>query len=95
MAEVDSEIVATSGVVLFQRPPINGNLCGLEAYVMNIYTVSAWRGKKVATALLREIINFVRATEARRIWLHATKDCNRLYEKVGFVSITKEMQLVW
>lgn len=95
VAEVDSEIVATSGVVLFQRPPINGNLSGLEAYVMNIYTVSAWRGKGVATALLREIINFVRATEARRIWLHATKDCNRLYEKVGFVSITKEMQLVW
>ncbi|WP_335182369.1 hypothetical protein [Nostoc sp.] len=35
VAEVDSQIVATSGLVFFQRPPYNGNLSGLEAYIMN------------------------------------------------------------
>lgn len=95
VALVNSEIIGTSGVVMFEKPPVYGNLLGLDAYIMNIYTVSNWRGKGVATALLREIIRYVKTTEARRIWLHATEDGKRLYEKFGFVSTTKEMELLW
>ncbi|MDZ8069145.1 MAG: hypothetical protein RMY64_26615 [Nostoc sp. DedQUE08] len=32
VAEVDSQIVATNGLVFFQRPPYNRNLSGLEGY---------------------------------------------------------------
>jgi len=95
VAEVDSQIVATSGLVFFQRPPYSGNLLGLEAYVMNVYTIPAWRGQGIATELLKEIISFVKATEARRIWLHATEDGKRIYEKLSFVSTLKEMEIVW
>jgi GNAT superfamily N-acetyltransferase len=95
VAEVNGEIIGTSGVVMFERPPIYGNLSGMEAYVMNIYTIPNWRGSGVATALLGEIISYVRKTDARRIWLHATEDGKRLYEKVGFVSTTDEMELIW
>ncbi|MEH2158987.1 hypothetical protein [Nostoc sp.] len=34
VAEVDNQIVTTSGLVFFQRPPYNGNFSGLEAYVI-------------------------------------------------------------
>ncbi|BAZ48650.1 hypothetical protein NIES4103_12590 [Nostoc sp. NIES-4103] len=95
VAEVENQIVATSGLVLFTRPPYNGNFLGLEAYVMNVYTLPIWRGQGIATALLREIISFVKQTEAKRIWLHASKDGKPLYEKLGFVSTTKEMEIVW
>ncbi|MEH1905639.1 GNAT family N-acetyltransferase [Nostoc sp.] len=95
VAEVDSQIVATSGLVFFQRPPYNGNLSGLEAYVMNVYTVPMWRGQGIATALLKEIISFVRATEAKRLWLHATEDGKRIYDQLGFVSTSKEMEIFW
>jgi GNAT superfamily N-acetyltransferase len=95
VAQMNGKIVGTSGVVMFERPPVNGNLSGLEAYVMNIYTVPTWRGKGVATALLEEIISYLKKTDARRIWLHATEDGKRLYEKFGFVSTTQEMELVW
>ena len=95
VAEVDDRIVGTSGLVLFERPPVADNLSGLEAYIMNIYTIPKWRGKGVATTLLREIISFVKGTAARRIWLHTTEDGKRIYEKVGFVSTTSEMKLVW
>ncbi|WP_193196433.1 GNAT family N-acetyltransferase [Nostoc sp. MG11] len=94
VAEVDNQIVATSGLVFFQRPPHNGNLSGLEAYVMNVYTVPPWRGKGIATALLKQINSFVRTTEAKRIWLHATQDGKRIYEKLSFASTTKEMEIV-
>ena len=95
VAEVDSQIVATSGLVFFQRPPYNGNLLGLEAYILNIYTIPMWRGQGIATALLKQIISFVRATEAKRLWLHTTDDGKRIYEKLGFVSTSKEMEMVW
>ncbi len=95
VAEEDSQIVATSGLVFFQRPPYNGNLSGLEAYVMNVYTIPMWRGQGIATALLKEIISFVRATEVKRLWLHATEDGKRIYNKLGFVLTSKEMEIVW
>ncbi|MBD6615157.1 GNAT family N-acetyltransferase [Komarekiella sp. 'clone 1'] len=95
VADMDNQIVATSGLVFFQRPPHNGNLSGLEAYVMNVYTVPAWRGRGIAIALLKEINSFVKATEAKRIWLHATQDGKRIYEKLNFASTTNEMEIVW
>ncbi|MEH2139102.1 MAG: GNAT family N-acetyltransferase [Nostoc sp.] len=51
VAEVDSQVVATSGLVFFQRPLYNGNLSGLEAYVMNMYTIPMWRRLGIATTL--------------------------------------------
>ncbi|MHC5740298.1 MAG: GNAT family N-acetyltransferase [Nostoc sp.] len=94
VAEVDSQIIATTGLVFFQRPPYNVNLSGLEAYIMNSYTIPMWPGQGIATALLKEIISFVRATEAKRLWLHATEDGKRVYEKLSFVSTAKEMEIV-
>jgi GNAT superfamily N-acetyltransferase len=95
VAEVDCQIVATSGLVFFQRPLHNSNLSGLEAYIMNVYTIPMWRGQGIATALLKEIISFVRETEAKRLWLHATEDGKRIYEKLDFVLTSKEMEIVW
>lgn len=54
-----------------------------------------WRGQGIATALLKEIISFLRATEVTRLWLHATEDGKRIYKKLGFVSTSKEMEIVW
>ncbi|WP_334852677.1 GNAT family N-acetyltransferase [Nostoc sp.] len=73
----------------------NGNLSGLEAYILNVYTIPMWRGQGIVTALLKQIISFVRATEAKRLWLHTTEDGKRIYEKLGFVSTSKEMEMVW
>jgi GNAT superfamily N-acetyltransferase len=95
VAQVDGRIIGTSGVVMFERPPVDGNLSGLDAYIMNIYTIPSWRCKGVATVLLGEIISYVKQTDARRIWVHSTRDGKHLYKKFGFVSTLKEMELVW
>src|SRR5215210_1745626 len=44
VAEAGGEIVATSGLVFFERPPNGTSPSGLEAYVMNMYTRPEWRG---------------------------------------------------
>lgn len=93
VAEVDGKIVGTSGLALFRRPPYPGNLAGSEAYVLNIYTVPEWRGRGVATALVNAIVAFVKTTDVRRVWLHASRFGKGIYEKVGFISVSGEMEL--
>jgi GNAT superfamily N-acetyltransferase len=92
----EGEIIATSGVVFFTKPPTKANPHGREAYIMNMYTVPQWRSKGIATALLRALIQFVTTTtEAKRIWLHTTREGQSVYEKCGFVFTTDDMEYVW
>src|SRR5579859_5212292 len=71
VVEEEDDIVACSGLVLFRRPPTDRNLTGIEAYVMNMYTVPEYRGSGLAQALLREITQYVRQRSIKYIWLRA------------------------
>ena len=95
VAEAEGEVVATSGLCFFERPPNGTSPKGLEAYVMNMYTAPAWRGRGLATALLDAALAHVRKTDARRVWLHATDEGRPVYERAGFVASDTEMELVW
>jgi GNAT superfamily N-acetyltransferase len=88
-------IVATSGVTIFERPPNGANPSGLEAYLSNMYTVPAWRGRGVGTALVGAVVAHLRRTRVRRIWLHATEQGRRVYAKAGFAPGETEMELSW
>ena len=95
VAEEEGEIVATSGMVFFERPPNGTSPSGLEAYVMNMYTRPEWRGRGIASALLDAAVLRVKKTDARRVWLHATDEGRPVYERAGFVASHAEMELVW
>jgi GNAT superfamily N-acetyltransferase len=103
VAEEKDKIVGTSGLMLFENPPISGDFSRREAYITNMYTLPEWRGKGIATALLEEIIHFAKEMDARRLWLRATPAGRSVYEKAGFVptperantSTMVEMELVW
>ena len=95
VSEETGEIVATSGVTFFERPPNGVNLAGLEAYLSNMYTVPDWRGKGLGTALVAAVIKRVKETGARRIWLSTTELGRPVYEKAGFVESKSDMELVW
>lgn len=93
VAEIDGNIVGTSGLTFWKKPPTYKSLTGLEAYIMNMYTLPEWRGKGIAIALLQEIIRFVRTTDVKRIWLHATNAGKPIYEKERFVVPPNELEL--
>ena len=95
VAEAEGEIVATSGLCFFERPPNGASPTGLEAYVMNMYTAPGWRGRGLATALLAAAVARAKEAGARRIWLHATEQGRPVYAKAGFVASDNEMELVW
>jgi GNAT superfamily N-acetyltransferase len=98
VAEAQGTLVATSGLIFFQKPPSERNLTGLEAYILNMYTVPAWRGQGIATRLLQTLIASAKQRQAHRIWMYATQDGRPLYERAGFVPKrrhTLEMELIW
>ncbi len=98
VAEAEGKIVSSSGLIFFQKPPSENNLSGLEAYILNMYTLPPWRGQGIATRLLHELMQFIKQTRAHRIWMYATKDGKPIYEKAGFVPKTRhtlEMELLW
>jgi GNAT superfamily N-acetyltransferase len=98
VAEAQGMIVATSGLIFFQKPPSERNLTGLEAYILNMYTVPAWRGHGIATRLLQTLIASAKQHHAHRIWMYATQDGRPIYERAGFIPKrrhTLEMELIW
>lgn len=80
-------------MVLFKRPPYLENLQGIEAYILNMYTVPKYRGKGLARKLLEQCIEESRKSEVKRIWLLASKDGEPLYKKMGFRNKDSEMEL--
>ncbi len=92
VAEANGQIIGTSGLIFFEKPPTVKRQ--REAYIMNMYTIPEWQRRGVASALLQEIISYVRTTSARRIWLRTTEPGRQLYEKHGFVPTRDELELV-
>jgi GNAT superfamily N-acetyltransferase len=94
IAEADEQIAGAAGLILFERPPMAWNLSGIEAYVLNVYTVPAWRGHGIASQLIETVIAYARTTPIRRLWLHASPDGARIYQRAGFIDRI-EMELRW
>jgi GNAT superfamily N-acetyltransferase len=93
LAEAGGQVVACSGLVFDQRPPSARNLTGREAYIMNMYTLPAWRGRGIATELLRRLLDLARQHGCRRASLHALPPGRSIYVKAGFTPVDKEMRL--
>jgi ribosomal protein S18 acetylase RimI-like enzyme len=85
IAEIDGNIVATSGMVVWQKPAKYGVESGKLGYLLNIYTIPEARRKGIATRLLNELIKEARSLGLKYLHLHASKDGEPIYRKVGFV----------
>lgn len=93
VAEVDGQIVGTSGLVLFRRPPSVNSLTGWEGLIINMYTLPDWRGRGIARRLLETLMEYARTTPMQRLWLHATESGRPLYAKLGFQPSGDSMEL--
>jgi GNAT superfamily N-acetyltransferase len=86
IAELNGKIVATSGMVIWQKPAIYGGVeSGRLGYLLNFYTVPEARRKGIATRLLKELIKEARLMGLKYLHLHASKDGESIYRKAGFV----------
>jgi GNAT superfamily N-acetyltransferase len=93
LAVVGDEVIASSGLVVHEHPPGIMIPNGREAYIMNMYTRPAWRGKGIASSIFRKLLEIAREKDCSRVALHALPAGRGIYEKEGFVAGDKEMRL--
>jgi GNAT superfamily N-acetyltransferase len=85
VAEYDGKIIATSGMVVWQKPAIYGGVeSGRLGYLLNFYTVPEARRKGIGTRLLNELIKEAKSLGLKYLHLHASKDGINIYRKAGF-----------
>ncbi|MFW9852202.1 MAG: GNAT family N-acetyltransferase [Candidatus Thorarchaeota archaeon] len=94
IAVQEDEIVATSGLVFYEIPPLFENISGKEAYLMNMYTIPNLRRKGMGTKLLKKLIEEARKRSIRKVRLMTTASGKHLYEKNGFKYNENEMYLL-
>ncbi len=93
VAEVDNEIVSTSGLCFSKIIPGFTLLDGRVAYIMNIYTLPEWRKKGIGRQIFHYILEAAKERNYKRVLLHATEDGRPIYEKFGFKATNDEMEL--
>ncbi len=86
------EIIATSGMCIYDVPPTYGNPSGRIAYLVNMYTVSEYRGQGIAAKLLELLVDEAKTRQCDRITLNTSKAGRPVYEKFGFVDVPGEME---
>ena len=85
--------IAGSGCLWLQpRLPVPGFAGGFQPYLLSMYTEHAFRGKGVATKIVKESIRWAKAKGFLRMTLHASDMGRSIYEKLGFKQ-TWEMKL--
>ena len=93
LAEADGKIVGTSGLMFWRHLPSPAALDGRRAVIANMYTLPEYRGKGIATELMRLQIEEAKARGVKLINLSATAMGRAVYEKLGFEADENEMAM--
>ncbi|MBN8542546.1 MAG: GNAT family N-acetyltransferase [Deltaproteobacteria bacterium] len=90
VADLDGELVATNGLVIYRKPPSLTGPSGIAGYVTNVYTKPGYRGQGIAGKLLDMLIEFAKNSNVAKLHLGATKSGKKVYEKAGFKPVEFE-----
>ena len=88
------KFVGAGGVSYFQVMPTYHNPSGCKAYIMNMYTNPEYRRKGIAIKTLELLVDDAKKRGIHAISLEATDMGRPLYEKLGFIKMNDEMELV-
>jgi len=92
IVESNGQIAGSGCIWLRSRQPKPGNAKGGQPYLLSMYTEHPFRGKGIATKIVRESIRWAKAKGFPQLSLHASDMGRNIYEKLGFKQ-TWEMRL--
>jgi GNAT superfamily N-acetyltransferase len=84
VAERDGRIIATAGMVVWEKPALYEVESGRLGYLLNFYTIPGERGRGIAARLLNELIKEAKSLGLKHLHLHASKQGEPIYRKAGF-----------
>jgi GNAT superfamily N-acetyltransferase len=84
LATINTQAVASGGVIMDQHAPSPGNLSGKIGYILNIVTLPKFRRKGIARKMMHTILEWTKKQGITRTELHATDMGLPLYQQLGF-----------
>lgn len=93
LVEDNEEIIACGAVIFYEFPPTYTNKSGKKAYITNMYTKENYRGRGIATNLLKKLVDEVKTLGISKIWLGASKMGRPVYKKFGFKETDDRLEL--
>lgn len=82
---VDRRPAGVGGLVVRTHPGNFGNPSGRVGYIMNMYTLPAYRKNGIAAEILNRLVQSGKEMGLTSFELHATKDGEPVYQKFGFL----------
>lgn len=93
LVEEDEEVVACGAFIIYPFPPSFTNRSGKRAYITNMYTNKDYRGKGIATKLLKLLVEEAKEAGIKKLWLGASEMGRPVYKKFGFIETDEYMEL--
>lgn len=93
MENTAGQVVAGAGCWIMEWPPHLLDPSAERAYILNVYTEPAYRGRGLAKHLMQSVLDFCETRHLSVITLHASQFGRPMYEQMGFTQ-TNEMRLV-
>ena len=87
------QIVSCAFLTCYEDLPSAENPLGRKGYLHNVYTVPAFRGKGLATQVVKRCIQSARDWGAGSVSLGATQEGAAVYRNLGFEFSDLEMEL--
>lgn len=88
------QIIGGAGAWLIEWQPAPLDITLRRAYILNVYTDPAYRGRGIARQLVQQLIDSCQERGIKTFVLHASDAGRPIYEKLGFTA-TNEMRLIF
>jgi GNAT superfamily N-acetyltransferase len=83
-AKADEQVVSIAVMVLRKQPGSIKNPSGKWGYLMNVFTLPAYRRKGISSLVMRDIMDWAADLGIGALELHATAAGAPVYEQLGF-----------
>lgn len=84
LAKADGELAGIGGLAVRQHPGNFKNPSGKVGYILNMYTVPAFRRRGICTGILSRLIASAKEMGITAFELHASTDGEPVYRQQGF-----------
>ena len=94
IGEVGNEIACTSGLLIYNYPPLYSQEFRKIGHVLNFFTINKFRRNGFGIQMMEIIKEYSKKNNFYKLDLTATEDGYELYKKSGFIDSVRNMDFI-